>query len=112
MLRGEAAEAGAEGETDAVVEPLRFGLWGSFSADGADQELADHAAQLAAGALGLAAGEALPTQGVVFLSPHDRDKSALVPVARRLAELGFSLIATSGTAAALAADGLEVQSIL
>jgi dihydroorotase len=60
MLRGEAAEAGAEAETDAVVEPLRFGLWGSFSADGADQELADHAAQLAAGALGLAAGEALP----------------------------------------------------
>ena len=60
----------------------------------------------------LAAGEALPTQGVVFLSTHDRDKSALVPVARRLAELGFSLIATSGTAAALAADGLEVQSIL
>jgi carbamoyl-phosphate synthase large subunit len=60
----------------------------------------------------LAAGEALPTQGVVFLSTHDRDKAALVPVARRLAELGFSLIATSGTAAALAADGLEVQSIL
>jgi carbamoyl-phosphate synthase large subunit len=60
----------------------------------------------------LAAGEALPTQGVVFLSTHDRDKSALVPVARRLAELGFSLIATSGTAAALSADGLSVQSIL
>ena len=60
----------------------------------------------------LAAGEALPTSGVVFLSTHDRDKSALVPVARRLAELGFSLIATSGTAAALAADGLSVQSIL
>ena len=60
----------------------------------------------------LAAGEALPTQGVVFLSTHDRDKAALVPVARRLAELGFSLIATSGTAAALAADGLSVQSIL
>jgi len=60
----------------------------------------------------LAAGEALPTSGVVFLSTHDRDKSALVPVARRLAELGFSLIATSGTAAALAADGLSVESIL
>ena len=60
----------------------------------------------------LAAGEALPTSGVVFLSTHDRDKAALVPVARRLAELGFSLIATSGTAAALAADGLAVQSIL
>ena len=60
----------------------------------------------------LAAGEALPTSGVVFLSTHDRDKAALVPVARRLGELGFSLIATSGTAAALAAEGLAVQSIL
>ncbi len=60
----------------------------------------------------LAAGEALPTEGVVFLSTHDRDKSALVPVARRLAELGFSLIATSGTASVLSGAGLEVQSIL
>ncbi|MBJ7492531.1 MAG: carbamoyl-phosphate synthase large subunit [Synechococcales cyanobacterium SupBloom_Metag_052] len=60
----------------------------------------------------LAAGEALPTSGVVFLSTHDRDKSALVPVARRLGELGFSLIATSGTAAALSSEGLAVQSIL
>jgi carbamoyl-phosphate synthase large subunit len=60
----------------------------------------------------LAAGEALPTGGVVFLSTHDRDKQALVPVARRLGELGFSLIATSGTAAVLSAAGLAVQSIL
>ena len=60
----------------------------------------------------LAAGEALPTAGTVFLSTHDRDKTALVPVARRLAEEGFSLTATSGTAAALAAAGLAVQPVL
>ena len=60
----------------------------------------------------LAAGEALPTGGTVFLSTHDRDKSALVPVARRLAEEGFALTATSGTAAVLAAAGLAVEPVL
>jgi carbamoyl-phosphate synthase large subunit len=59
-----------------------------------------------------AAGEALPTGGTVFLSTHDRDKQALLPVARRLAEEGFSLIATSGTAAALAEAGLAVEPVL
>jgi carbamoyl-phosphate synthase large subunit len=60
----------------------------------------------------LAAGEALPTSGCVFLSTHDRDKQALVPVAQRLAELGFSLIATEGTSAVLREAGLSVESIL
>ena len=60
----------------------------------------------------LAAGEALPTGGTVFLSTHDRDKPALAPVAARLAELGFQLIATSGTAAALAGEGLVVEPVL
>ncbi|MEB3264773.1 MAG: carbamoyl-phosphate synthase large subunit, partial [Synechococcus sp.] len=58
------------------------------------------------------AGEALPTGGTVFLSTHDRDKPALVPVARRLAELGFSLIATEGTARVLREADLAVASIL
>ncbi|MGB7565988.1 MAG: carbamoyl-phosphate synthase large subunit [Prochlorococcaceae cyanobacterium] len=60
----------------------------------------------------LAAGEALPTGGTVFLSTHDRDKLALVPVARGLAALGFSLIATTGTAKVLQEAGLTVESIL
>jgi len=60
----------------------------------------------------LAANEALPTRGTVFLSTHDRDKAALVPVAERLVGLGFALIATSGTAEALRAAGLTVESIL
>ncbi|MCP9851189.1 carbamoyl-phosphate synthase large subunit [Cyanobium sp. Morenito 9A2] len=60
----------------------------------------------------LAAGEALPTGGMVFLSTHDRDKLALVPVARGLAALGFSLIATTGTARVLQGAGLKVESIL
>ena len=60
----------------------------------------------------LAAGEALPTSGTVFLSTHDRDKPALLPVAERLVGLGFALIATGGTAEALRAAGLQVESIL
>jgi len=60
----------------------------------------------------LAAGDALPTAGRVFLSTHDRDKQALVPVARRLIELGFELTATVGTAKVLEHEGLAVTSVL
>ncbi len=60
----------------------------------------------------LGAGEALPTSGTVFLSTHNRDKPALVPVAARLIELGFQVIATTGTAQALRDAGLKVQSVL
>ena len=60
----------------------------------------------------LAASEALPTSGTVFLSTHDRDKPALLPVAQRLAQLGFRLVATEGTAASLREAGLQVESVL
>ena len=60
----------------------------------------------------LGAGEALPTAGTVFLSTHDRDKQALIPVAGRLIELGFSVVAASGTAHTLAEAGLAVTSVL
>jgi carbamoyl-phosphate synthase large subunit len=45
----------------------------------------------------IAAGHQLPLEGAAFLSVHDQDKEALLPVARRLAELGFELLATAGT---------------
>ncbi len=60
----------------------------------------------------LAAGEALPIKGMVFLSTHDRDKAALVPIAKSLIELGFGLIATSGTALAIKSAGLNVRPVL
>ncbi len=60
----------------------------------------------------IAAGNRLPTEGTAFLSVHDRDKQALLPVARSLAELGFALTATGGTAEMLAAQGLEVRPVL
>src|SRR5206468_9515012 len=55
-----------------------------------------------------AAGRPLPTEGTAFLSVHDADKDAVVPVAAVLEELGFRLLATAGTAEALTAAGLDV----
>ncbi len=60
----------------------------------------------------MAAGNALPIQGTVFLSVNDRDKTSLLPIAVQLSALGFSLIATSGTAAVLREAGLPVKTIL
>jgi carbamoyl-phosphate synthase large subunit len=60
----------------------------------------------------LGAGHKLPLAGTAFISVHDRDKPGVLPVARRLAELGFELRATSGTAAYLAAQGLQVTPVL
>jgi carbamoyl-phosphate synthase large subunit len=60
----------------------------------------------------IAAGNRLPTSGTAFLSVHDRDKETLVAVARGLAEAGFELTATGGTAAFLAGRGLAVRPVL
>ena len=59
----------------------------------------------------LAAGQRLPLGGKVFLSVNDRDKSVVAAVARSFAELGFSLLATAGTAKLLKADGLDVEQV-
>ncbi|MCK4177384.1 carbamoyl-phosphate synthase large subunit [Aciditerrimonas ferrireducens] len=56
----------------------------------------------------LAAGTRLPETGTVLFSLADRDKTGGVAVAARFAELGFSLVATAGTATALRAAGLPV----
>ncbi len=57
------------------------------------------------------AGTPLPDSGTVFLSVNDHHKPEAVEVARRLAELGFHLVATRGTAAALRAAGLDCRMI-
>jgi carbamoyl-phosphate synthase large subunit len=59
----------------------------------------------------LAAGVRLPTSGNVFISVKNADKPRATEVAKRLAKLGFGLIATRGTAAALAEAGLPVRTI-
>ena len=57
----------------------------------------------------LAAGHRLPDKGRAFISVNDDDKQNVVSIARDLAELGFDLIASRGTAAYLRAHGLEVE---
>jgi carbamoyl-phosphate synthase large subunit len=56
----------------------------------------------------MGAGQRLPQSGTAFISVNNRDKPAAVPIARELAALGFSLVATRGTAAYLRAHGLDV----
>ncbi|SCX11655.1 carbamoyl-phosphate synthase large subunit [Candidatus Aquiluna sp. UB-MaderosW2red] len=59
-----------------------------------------------------AAGSALPISGTVFVSVADRDKpQALLPV-RRLAQLGYRILATSGTAKLLARHGIKAEAVV
>jgi carbamoyl-phosphate synthase large subunit len=58
-----------------------------------------------------AAGRPLPATGTAFLSVRDEDKQSVVPVAETLAGLGFRLVATTGTAAALSAAGIDVEAV-
>ena len=59
----------------------------------------------------VAAGHALPTSGTVFVSVANRDKRAVVFPAKRLADLGFALIATTGTAGVLRRAGIPVETV-
>ncbi|MGH9128696.1 MAG: carbamoyl-phosphate synthase large subunit [Acidimicrobiales bacterium] len=60
----------------------------------------------------MAAGLALPGRGAVLVSLADRDKDAGLAVALRFAELGFALVATSGTAAFLEGHGITVAGVV
>ena len=59
-----------------------------------------------------AAGDPLPESGSVFLSLADRDKAAGLRAALRFVELGFSIVATSGTAVYLEENGIPVETIV
>ena len=59
----------------------------------------------------LAAGVKLPTSGKVFISVRNSDKPKVIEIARTLAKLGFNLLATRGTASALAEVGLQVAPV-
>ena len=59
----------------------------------------------------LAAGVALPDAGAVFVSVKDRDKAAIAEAARDLAELGFTVVATDGTARYLMERGVRAARI-
>jgi carbamoyl-phosphate synthase large subunit len=57
----------------------------------------------------IAAGQNLPKKGNVFISVRDHDKRAVVFIAKKLLDLGFHIYSTSGTAAALEKNGIEVK---
>jgi carbamoyl-phosphate synthase large subunit len=59
----------------------------------------------------LASAWPLPRAGNVFISVKDSDKQNMIALAREYAELGFGIIATSGTAAALTAGGVKVTRV-
>ena len=55
------------------------------------------------------AGTRLPRTGTVFISVNENDKANTIPIARRLKELGFEIIATRGTREALHRIGIEAR---
>ncbi|HVU29115.1 MAG TPA: carbamoyl-phosphate synthase large subunit [Sphingomicrobium sp.] len=57
----------------------------------------------------LGAGMNLPQSGTAFVSVKDADKDNIIPAVEKLVELGFSIIATGGTAAHLQSKGLPVE---
>src|SRR3954467_6523600 len=59
----------------------------------------------------LGAGVKLPTSGTVFLSVKNSDKPRAVQIAADLVEMGFSVAATKGSAAAIAAAGIPVKAV-
>jgi carbamoyl-phosphate synthase large subunit len=59
----------------------------------------------------LAANSPLPKSGTIFISVTDRDKPHAIPLARSLAEMGYRLISTRGTARVLRGAGIAVEEI-
>jgi carbamoyl-phosphate synthase large subunit len=60
----------------------------------------------------LAASNGLPLQGVVLITVIDSDKATVTPIARRFHEMGFEVLATTGTAKYLRARGIPAQRVL
>jgi carbamoyl-phosphate synthase large subunit len=59
----------------------------------------------------LAADNGLPTEGAIFVTVNDPDKDSVVPIARRFQEMGFKLMATSGTARYLRGRGIAAERV-
>jgi carbamoyl-phosphate synthase large subunit len=56
----------------------------------------------------VAAYNKLPMSGTVFVSVAPRDRQAVIPVAKKLSEMGYTLMCTGGTAMSLTAQGINV----
>ncbi|SEJ59736.1 carbamoyl-phosphate synthase large subunit [Sphingobium sp. AP50] len=59
----------------------------------------------------IGAGTILPTEGTVFVSVKDSDKPVILPAVQKLATMGFTIIATGGTAAYLEAHGITIETV-
>ncbi|EQB30699.1 carbamoyl-phosphate synthase large subunit [Sphingobium ummariense] len=59
----------------------------------------------------IGAGTMLPTSGTVFVSVKDSDKPVILPAVQKIAAMGFTIIATGGTASYLEAEGIAVQRV-
>ncbi len=59
----------------------------------------------------LGQGTVLPSEGTVFVSVKESDKPHILEAARKLVGEGFTLVATGGTAAYLAAEGVPVERV-
>jgi carbamoyl-phosphate synthase large subunit len=59
----------------------------------------------------IAAGQTLPLQGTVFISVMNKDKRHVVFIAKKLVDLGFQVVATTGTAKILAKNGIPVRTV-
>jgi carbamoyl-phosphate synthase large subunit len=59
----------------------------------------------------LGAGLSLPVEGTLFVSVKDSDKALVAPPVRAMAEFGFHVLATGGTADYLAGEGIEVERV-
>ena len=57
----------------------------------------------------IAAGQKVPKSGNVFISVHDRDKRDIVFIAKKLKDLGFNIIASSGTASVLEKNNIPAK---
>ena len=73
---------------------------------GFDKHLGSAYAKAEAGA-----GNSLPEEGTIFISVNNLDKIKAIPLARDFQELGFEIIATSGTASLLTENGVAARSI-
>ncbi len=69
----------------------------------------DHAFGIAYAKGQLAASQALPRKGRIFISVKNRDKRAIIFIAKKLVDFGFQIVATRGTAKALSQNGLPVE---
>ena len=59
----------------------------------------------------ISAGNNLPKKGKVFISVNDGDKKAMIPIAKKLNDIGFTIIATAGTSILLNENGMKTERI-